>query len=217
MSSTRNRGKILQVNEALAKLDDGKNIFYIDFLGSQLIETTGPISKSIMPISAFPKDAVTGFGCERPKLKEILGGKKLFEAGVHASGSRNSPQSPRRSRRKPFSELRPRRAIRAASAKINYPTGRVSSTRFAIASNTRMPASRATSKRIARSASFLTISILATKTTCRTSPTFDNRRAISNSSRKFFSNFAVVNDFSLLAKSPGSQRSRRAKLIVLWP
>ena len=42
------RGKILQVNEALAKLDDGKRIFYIDF-GSQLIESDGSISKAIMP------------------------------------------------------------------------------------------------------------------------------------------------------------------------
>ena len=38
------RGKILQVNQALARLDDGKNIFYIDF-GSQLIENDGSISK----------------------------------------------------------------------------------------------------------------------------------------------------------------------------
>ena len=42
------RGKILQVNEALAKLDDGKRVFYIDF-GSQLIESDGSISKAIMP------------------------------------------------------------------------------------------------------------------------------------------------------------------------
>jgi len=41
------RGKILQVNEALARLDDGKNIFYIDF-GSQLIENDGSISRSMM-------------------------------------------------------------------------------------------------------------------------------------------------------------------------
>ncbi|HZF01135.1 MAG TPA: platelet-activating factor acetylhydrolase IB subunit [Methylomirabilota bacterium] len=70
------RGKILQVNEALAKLDDGKNIFYIDF-GSQLIENDGTISKSIMPDFLHPNDA--GYriwaNATEPKLKEILGGK----------------------------------------------------------------------------------------------------------------------------------------------
>jgi len=42
------RGKILQVNEALEKLADGKMIYYVDF-GSQLIESDGSISKDIMP------------------------------------------------------------------------------------------------------------------------------------------------------------------------
>lgn len=42
------RGKILQVNQALAKMADGKMIDYIDF-GSELIEADGSISKSIMP------------------------------------------------------------------------------------------------------------------------------------------------------------------------
>src|ERR1035438_8357300 len=41
------RGKLLQVNQALAKLDDGKNIFYLDF-GPQLIENDGSISKAMM-------------------------------------------------------------------------------------------------------------------------------------------------------------------------
>lgn len=42
------RGKILQVNQALARLDDGRSVFYLDF-GSQLIESDGTISKTIMP------------------------------------------------------------------------------------------------------------------------------------------------------------------------
>ena len=42
------RGDILQVNQALAKLDDGKMIQFIDF-GSQLIEADGSISDEIMP------------------------------------------------------------------------------------------------------------------------------------------------------------------------
>ena len=39
------RGQLLEVNQALARLDDGKNIFYIDF-GSQLIENDGSISRT---------------------------------------------------------------------------------------------------------------------------------------------------------------------------
>ncbi len=70
------RGKILQVNEALAKLDDGQHIFYLDF-GSQLIENDGSISKSIMPDYLHPNE--TGYkiwaAVTEPKLKELLGGK----------------------------------------------------------------------------------------------------------------------------------------------
>lgn len=47
-SFSTQRGKILQINQALAKLDDGKSIYYIDF-GSQLIESDGSISKTLMP------------------------------------------------------------------------------------------------------------------------------------------------------------------------
>ncbi|MGA2854375.1 MAG: GDSL-type esterase/lipase family protein, partial [Verrucomicrobiota bacterium] len=50
------RGKILQVNQALARLDDGRNIFYIDF-GSQLIESDGSISKSMMRDYLHPGEA----------------------------------------------------------------------------------------------------------------------------------------------------------------
>jgi len=68
------RGKILEVNEALARLDDGKNIFYFDF-GSQLIENDGSISKSIMPDALHPNAA--GYriwaNATEPKLKELLG------------------------------------------------------------------------------------------------------------------------------------------------
>jgi lysophospholipase L1-like esterase len=68
------RGKILQVNEALAKLDDGKNIFYMDF-GPQLIEADGSISKSIMPDYLHPNEA--GYriwaNATEPKLKQLLG------------------------------------------------------------------------------------------------------------------------------------------------
>ena len=72
------RGKILQVNEALARLDDGKNIFYIDF-GPQLIENDGSISKSMMKDYLHPGDA--GYriwaAAIEPKLKELLGANHL--------------------------------------------------------------------------------------------------------------------------------------------
>jgi len=70
------RGKILQVNEALARLDDGKHIFYLD-IGSQFIENDGSISKSIMPDFLHPNEA--GYriwaNATEPKLKEWLGEK----------------------------------------------------------------------------------------------------------------------------------------------
>ena len=67
------RGKILQVNEALARLDDGKNIFYMD-LGPQFIGNDGSISKAIMPDYLHPNEA--GYriwaNATEPKLKELL-------------------------------------------------------------------------------------------------------------------------------------------------
>ncbi len=68
------RGKILQINEALARLDDGKNIFYMD-LGPQFIENDGSISKAIMPDYLHPN--ATGYliwaNATEPKLKQLLG------------------------------------------------------------------------------------------------------------------------------------------------
>jgi lysophospholipase L1-like esterase len=68
------RGKILQVNEALARLDDGSHVFYLD-LGPLFIENDGSISKSIMPDALHPNKA--GYqiwaGATEPKLKQLLG------------------------------------------------------------------------------------------------------------------------------------------------
>jgi lysophospholipase L1-like esterase len=67
------RGKILQVNQALAKLADGQMIHYVDF-GSQLIERDGSISKSIMGDYLHLTEAgyeIWGAALE-PKLKELL-------------------------------------------------------------------------------------------------------------------------------------------------
>ena len=68
------RGRLLEINQALAKLDDAKNIFYLDF-GSQLIEKDGTISKSIMPDALHPNEAGYRIWAKamEPKLKQLLG------------------------------------------------------------------------------------------------------------------------------------------------
>jgi lysophospholipase L1-like esterase len=70
------RGQILQVNQALARLDDGKTLFYLDF-GSQLIENDGTIAPGIMKDALHPTEA--GYkiwaAAIEPKLKELLGEK----------------------------------------------------------------------------------------------------------------------------------------------
>ena len=70
--STR-RGKILQVNQALARMNDGKNIFYMDF-GSQFIEDDGSISKDMMHDYLHPDQPGYVIWAEaiEPKLKELL-------------------------------------------------------------------------------------------------------------------------------------------------
>ena len=67
------RGKLLQINQALAKLDDGKSIFYIDF-GSQLIEGDGSISKDVMPdyLHLSQQGYEIWAKAIEPKLKELL-------------------------------------------------------------------------------------------------------------------------------------------------
>jgi lysophospholipase L1-like esterase len=67
------RGDILQVNQALARLDDGSHIFYLDF-GSQFIENDGSISKSIMPDALHPNEAGYRIWANaiEPKLRELL-------------------------------------------------------------------------------------------------------------------------------------------------
>ena len=68
------RGKILQINQALAKVADGNMIHYIDF-GSQLIEADGSISKDIMPdaLHLSEKGYTIWAQAMEPKLKELLG------------------------------------------------------------------------------------------------------------------------------------------------
>ncbi len=70
------RGRLLEINQALAKLDDGQNIFYLD-IGSQLIEADGPISTSMMKDALHPGEA--GYriwdAAIETKLKELGVGK----------------------------------------------------------------------------------------------------------------------------------------------
>lgn len=67
------RGKILQVNQALAKLADGKAVQYVDF-GSLLIESDGSISKAVMPDYLHLSEAGYEIWAKaiEPKLKKIL-------------------------------------------------------------------------------------------------------------------------------------------------
>jgi len=67
------RGKILQVNQALAKLADGKMIHYVDF-GSQLIEADGSISKEVMPDYLHLSEQGYEMWAQaiEPKLKKLL-------------------------------------------------------------------------------------------------------------------------------------------------
>ena len=68
------RGKILQVNQALAKLADGKMIHYLDF-GPQLIEGDGSIAKTVMPDFLHLSEGGYEIWAQaiEPKLKELLG------------------------------------------------------------------------------------------------------------------------------------------------
>lgn len=70
------RGKILQINQALANLADGQMIHYLDF-GSQLIEADGSISKTKMPDYLHLSEA--GYeiwaAAIEPKLQELLAEK----------------------------------------------------------------------------------------------------------------------------------------------
>src|ERR1041385_2897488 len=68
------RGKILQVNQALEKLADNKMIFYLD-IGSQMIEADGGISTEMMRDALHPgeKGYEIWAAAIEPKLKEWLG------------------------------------------------------------------------------------------------------------------------------------------------
>jgi lysophospholipase L1-like esterase len=67
------REKLSQVNETIAKLDDGKNIFYLD-IGDKFLEADGSLSKEIMP--DFLHLSAAGYqrwaDAISPKLAELM-------------------------------------------------------------------------------------------------------------------------------------------------
>lgn len=67
------RGKVLQVNQALEKLADNKMVFYMD-IGSQMIEADGSISTEMMRDALHPGERGYQIWAEaiEPKLKELL-------------------------------------------------------------------------------------------------------------------------------------------------
>jgi len=70
---SQQRGKLLQVNQALEKLADNQTIFWTD-IGSQLIEADGSISPQMMRDALHPGEG--GYeiwaAAIEPKLKELL-------------------------------------------------------------------------------------------------------------------------------------------------
>lgn len=77
MTFNAQRGRLAQINQALARLDDEKNIFFLD-ISSQLIENDGSISFEMMPDKNDSRlhPAEKGYriwaAAMEPKLKELL-------------------------------------------------------------------------------------------------------------------------------------------------
>ena len=67
------RGKLLQINQALEKLADGEMVHYLDF-GSKLIENNGAIDRKVMPdfLHLSPAGYEIWGAAIEPKLKELL-------------------------------------------------------------------------------------------------------------------------------------------------
>ncbi|MSU59839.1 MAG: GDSL family lipase [Pedosphaera sp.] len=82
------RGKLLQINQALAKLADGKMIHYLDF-GAQLIEPDGSISKTLMPDYLHLSEAGYEIWARaiEPKLKEMWVSGRPSSKHQHPSSS----------------------------------------------------------------------------------------------------------------------------------
>jgi lysophospholipase L1-like esterase len=73
---TTQRGKLAAINQVIQKLDDGKNVFYLD-IGHKFLEKDGTLSASIMPDYLHPNAKGYEIWSEamEPKLAELLGEK----------------------------------------------------------------------------------------------------------------------------------------------
>ena len=67
------RDKLAQVNATIAKLDDGKNVFFLD-IGSKFLESDGSLTKEIMPdfLHLSEKGYQIWADAISPKLKELM-------------------------------------------------------------------------------------------------------------------------------------------------
>ena len=74
---TAQRGKLTQINQVLAKLDDGKNVHYLD-IGHRFLTNDGILLADIMPdyLHLSPKGYEMWADAIEPKLAELLGEKK---------------------------------------------------------------------------------------------------------------------------------------------
>jgi lysophospholipase L1-like esterase len=68
------RGKIVQVNQALARLTDARSVHYLD-IGSQLIERDGSISRAVMPdyLHLSEHGYELWAAAMEPKIRQLLG------------------------------------------------------------------------------------------------------------------------------------------------
>ncbi len=81
------RGSILQVNQAIAKLADNQSVFWVDF-GSLLINADGSISKDLMPdyLHLSTKGYEIWADAIEPKLVELLGEKSTAALSSDPTG-----------------------------------------------------------------------------------------------------------------------------------
>ncbi len=81
------RGLILQVNQAIAKLADDKMVFWLDF-GSRLINADGSISKDLMPdyLHLSTQGYEVWADAIEPRLVELLGEKAATASAADPSG-----------------------------------------------------------------------------------------------------------------------------------
>jgi len=68
------RGRILEINQALSRLDDGSHIYFLD-IGSQFIENDGSIAPGMMKDALHPGEKGYHIWADamQPKLTELVG------------------------------------------------------------------------------------------------------------------------------------------------